>query len=259
VLKHEEEGVLMKDYRIHYRLDPKQIARGGQAEVFRATHKSSGQIVAIKRRTESSEVATARMRREIEVQARVQHVNVMPILDFDTDDHAWFVMPFALRSLDDVTLPLGVDDLAEVIRDAASGLQVAHELGFIHRDVKPSNVLWLEDSDGARWVVADWGLVRRPAGQTTVDRTRPGGVALGTDGFAPPESYVDSHAATSAWDIYSLGRLAAWAVTGTRPVPSNELVLLCYKNRVRQNGQQASCWSNACARAVRNVAIESGL
>jgi serine/threonine protein kinase len=149
----------------------------------------------------STATSTDRMRREIDVQSKLQHPNVMPVLDFDADEFSWFTMPIAADSLGIRTAPLAVDELKRVLLDAAAGLQTAHSSGLVHRDVKPHNILRLNDQHGDRWVVADWGVVRRPAGQTTAHHTRVGDT-IGTDGFAPQESYANSHEATVAWDIY---------------------------------------------------------
>lgn len=183
----------------------------------------TGEVVALKRRIDASAVATDRMRREIQVQEQLRHQNVMPVLDFDGDDFGWFTMPMAVESLGALSVPMSVEELKNALREAACGLQAAHECGLVHRDVKPHNILRLQTTDRDRWVVADWGIVRRPRGQTTAHHTRTG-VAVGTDGFAPPESYTDSHEATAAWDVYSLGRVAAWASSGSMPTPNMDLV-----------------------------------
>jgi len=177
----------MADFHKSYRLSPRPIAVGGQAEVFRAEHKLTGEVVALKRRTGGGTAGSDRMRREVQVQSAIQHRNVMPIIDFDADAFAWFAMPLAEGALDSLACPVDVDQLKAVLRDAAAGLLAAHTLGFVHRDIKPSNILKLIDADGERWVVADWGIVRRPEGQTTANDTLRGAV-LGTEGFAPPEA-----------------------------------------------------------------------
>jgi serine/threonine protein kinase len=209
----------MSDYHEKYRLDAAPIGDGGQADVFRAQNRKTGQVVALKRRKGGLDEARDRMRREIQVQSSIEHPNVMPILDFDPDDYLWYTMPFAVNTLDKLHVPMEVSLLSEIVRSAAEGARAAHEKGFVHRDIKPSNLLLLEEG---LWVVADWGIVRRPHGQTTVRHTRTG-VLLGSEGFAPPEAHDSAHSATTAWDSYSLGRVTAWASTGKFPAPNIEL------------------------------------
>ena len=210
----------MSDYHDLYRLDATPIGDGGQAHVFRAQNGNSGDFVALKRRKGALDEAKDRMRREIEIQSSINHPNVMPILDYDRDEYQWFTMPLAEYSCDTLSLPIDSTILSEILKSAAEGVQAAHANGFVHRDIKPSNLLLLQNGN---WVVADWGIVRRPHGQTTVKHTRTG-VLLGSEGFAPPEAHDTAHSATAAWDSYSLGRVAAWASTGKWPVPNIELI-----------------------------------
>ncbi|MEV0878636.1 serine/threonine-protein kinase [Micromonospora echinofusca] len=200
--------------RKDYALDPRPIARGGQATVFAATHKRSGRRVAFKRVNIRHVDMVARMKREIEAATLFgDHPHVMPVLDHDSA-FEWFVMPLA-----EATALTLARDLAETgaLRDLVSAicqaLRLPHEQGWIHRDLKPDNLLRLD----GRWVVADWGLGRRPRGQTTdAHRTRMG-TAFGTEGFAAPELAVDAHAAGPPADIYSIGQIIGWALTGALP------------------------------------------
>ncbi|MFE6946441.1 protein kinase domain-containing protein [Streptomyces chartreusis] len=102
-------------------------------------------------------------------------------------------------------------ELRTLVDALTSVLAAAHEHGWLHRDIKPSNILYLD----GRWTPADWGFVRRPRGQTT----KPGrtGLYIGTEGFAAPELSVTPHEATASSDIYSIGGVIAWALTGKLP------------------------------------------
>lgn len=203
--------------------------RGGQAVVFRGVHKASGIEIAFKRRLSQWSKAGARMGREIEI-ARIlsAHPNVMPVLDFEAQ-HRWFIMPLADATAEEQFLQLkDPTHLHRMIKSVASALAEAHRHGWRHRDVKPQNILLLH----GRWTLADWGTVRRPRGQTTfAGRT---GAHIGTPGFAPPELFPGPHApefpagphdlSVPATDIYSLGRVAAWALTGQWPQANIPLI-----------------------------------
>jgi hypothetical protein len=200
--------------RRDYACPRERVPDGGQADVFRATHKPTGTIVALKKLHQKypPERQVARMRREIEIgQLLAGHPHAMPILDFSTD-HTWFVMPWAEATAEDRRESLKEPaQLRALVNALASVLATAHEHGWLHRDIKPSNILCLD----GRWTLADWGIVRRPRGQTTkVGRT---GLYIGTEGFAAPELSETPHEATESSDIYSIGRVIAWALTGELP------------------------------------------
>jgi serine/threonine protein kinase len=205
------------------------LGRGGYAEVFRAEIRDRpGAVVAFKRPLPGVELAQERMAREISVQRSLDHENIMPILD-SAEDSSWFVMPLADGNLEDLrtSWDLGgdIEYVAGILRAIGAGLQFAHESGYIHRDVSPRNILALpnEETGQPRWVIADWGLVRRRPGQTTRRLTETG-ESLGTAGFAAPETWDDAHAADVQADVYSLGRVAAWLLTGAWPAPNRPLL-----------------------------------
>src|SRR5439155_9162556 len=114
----------------------------------------------------------------------------------------------------------------------------------------PRNVLALPYSaqpSGRRWVVADWGIVKRPAGDTTHRYTRTG-EGLGTEGFAAPETWDDAHHVGCEADVYSLGRVVAWLLTGKWPRPH---VPLLPDGPMR--GLVAECTEFNPARRIRTV------
>jgi serine/threonine protein kinase len=178
----------------------------------------------------------------------------MPILDA-ADDWSWFVMPLAQDNLDELRRKgqlVGDASLvaAEIIDAVTRGLEPAHGPGYVHRDISPRNILALPDSTtpaGRRWVVADWGLVRRPAGDTTHRYTQTG-EGLGTQGFAAPETWTNAHHVGPEADVYSLGRVVAWLLTGRWPVPN---VPLLPDGPLR--GLVAECTESSPARRVRTV------
>jgi serine/threonine-protein kinase len=211
-----------RDPRNDYALEPKPLRHGGQAEIFLAKRKLTNEEVIFKRAHDKSRASLARMRREINVLRELGHPNAMSVLDH-SPDYSWYTMPVADLVLADITPPLDDALLVELISDCVQGLAVAHECGWVHRDISPGNIMRVTLEGQPRWVLADWGLVRRPRGMTTALRTRPG-VSFGTDGFAAPEMWDDAHTADARADIYGLGRVIAWATTGRWPVPNVPLV-----------------------------------
>ncbi|ATW46677.1 AbiJ-related protein [Streptomyces peucetius] len=200
--------------RKDYACPREPVPDGGQADVFEAVHKPTGTTVALKKLHSKypPERQVARMRREIEIgQLLNGHPHAMPVLDFGAD-HTWFVMPWAqATAAQRQELLREPAELRALVDALASVLATAHEHGWLHRDIKPSNILHFE----GRWTLADWGIVRRPRGQTTkVGRT---GLYIGTEGFAAPELSVAPHEATASSDIYGIGRVIAWALTGELP------------------------------------------
>jgi serine/threonine protein kinase len=144
----------------------------------------------------------------------------MPVLDADPES-TWFVMPFAQFTAEQRRDQLtDLPGLRKLVSALCSVLSAAHKEGWVHRDIKPANVL-LHDG---RWVLADWGIARRPRGQTTDPQRTRVGVRFGSDGFAAPELSDDAHRATATADVYSLGQLIGWAVTGEMPAVNVPLI-----------------------------------
>src|SRR6266567_2712668 len=184
--------------RSEYRLKHPPLGVGGQAEVFEAMRRGTNEKVALKRVNARDVAAISRMKHEVEVQRSLNHPHIMPIFDF-APDYSWYTMPVACRILGKLSPPLPEQMVMEVVRHCALGLAHAHAHENIHRDVTPNNIVQLLDSGGTRWVVCDWGLVRR-RGLTTVVRMIPHGT-FGTEGFSAPELWDNPHDAGKAVDV----------------------------------------------------------
>jgi len=205
---------LARGKKTDYSLDPQPLDEGGQGAVFRAGHKPTCIPVALKRLRFHDDDSVHRMGREISAGNRYgSHPNVMPVLDADPDGR-WFIMPLAdgsaARHADRLRETRTLRDLVEAV---CEGLRQPHADGWVHRDIKPANILLLE----GRWVVGDWGLNRRPLGQSSGSRRTRTGTGFGTEGFAAPEMSGDPHDSTPATDIYSIGQLIGAVLTGRRP------------------------------------------
>ncbi|WIN00438.1 protein kinase [Actinoplanes oblitus] len=207
--------------RRSYALDATPIADGGQATVFGARHRASGTRVAFKRLNRRSVDDIARMRREIEAGQRYgDNAHVVPVLDFDPGA-SWLVMPLASGTAEEVLDEL--EDprrLLDLVAAVCAGLRRPHQDGWVHRDLKPTNILRLD----GEWAVADWGLGRRPRGQTSQPGRTRAGFLYGTEGFAAPELSDDAHEAGPQADIFSIGQLIGWAVTRQWPRANRPLI-----------------------------------
>ncbi|MFD3922877.1 protein kinase [Streptomyces sp. NPDC058595] len=208
-------GLSARGRKSDYRMDRVAFAPdGGQAEVFRAVHKPSDTVVAYKRRHSQRSGARRRMEREVTIAQRLRgHPHVMPVLDHDPA-FGWFVMPMAQGTLAEGRSEVRSDEaLRELVDAVCAALAAAHEHDWVHRDIKPENILLLN----GRWTVADWGIARRPRGETSA-AGRLTNTSLGSGGWSAPELKSDPHnGACPASDIYSLGQVIGWILTGDLP------------------------------------------
>jgi serine/threonine protein kinase len=203
-----------------YKLEAKPFSIGGQAQLFHGRAKADDSPIVFKRRLAGSLAARHRLAREVSVQRKLSAVtpHVMPVLDWDATHHEWYVMPRGLRCMDQLQPPLSDDQLLQIVHAVLNALEHADKLGHPHRDLKPANIIELETEEGGtRWVAADWGVTRRPLGQTTSPLTVVGAM-IGTIGYAAPESYIDGHKLGLTADLYSLGQVIGWALTGQHPI-----------------------------------------
>jgi serine/threonine protein kinase len=161
-----------------YKLSARPLGEGSYAKVFRAEHRVTGDLVALKKARLGRE-AHARIRREIEAQQQLApHPNIMPILDYDPG-YCWYTMPIAEGTLESLRSELDDEALTSIILNLADGLEVAHQQEMVHRDISPSNILALPGSRPGtrRWVAADWGMVSKTYGSRSPRLTRTGAIA----------------------------------------------------------------------------------
>jgi len=207
LLQGRADGLVLGQYVI---LD--RIGEGGMGQVYKAKHRGLGRIVAVKvirkDRLDNAD-AVGRFQREIRAASKLSHPNV--VLAYDADqigDTHLMVMEYVegtdLSCLVKERGALPVAKACECIRQAALGLQHAHEKGMVHRDIKPANLLVAK---GGQVKVLDLGLSRfQRAVSETMDATltRTGSV-MGTPDYMAPEQARDSHTVDIRADIYSLG------------------------------------------------------
>ena len=220
-----------------------KLGKGGMGVVLKAQHRRMKRTVAIK--VLSSDAmkqagAIERFRREVEAAANLSHPNVVTAYDADEYQGMHYL---AMEYVDGRDLakmvkeqgPLGVQQAAECILQAARGLQYAHSKGIIHRDIKPGNLLL--DKDGTVKVL-DMGLARIAEVEADLggaERLTTAGQVMGTCDYMAPEQSLDTHQADARADVYSLGCTLYRLLTGNPPYEaesSAKLFLLHLKSPI---------------------------
>jgi tetratricopeptide (TPR) repeat protein len=205
-----------------------RIGNGGSSTIFLATHVAIHRPVALKvlptTRNDNPE-AVARFYREATAAAMLDHPNIADIYDIHrADDMHFLVMEFIygpdLEDLVRKTGPLSPGRAAAYIRQAAAGLQHAHEAGLVHRDVKPGNLL--VDRCGTVKIL-DLGLVRIFQSDDGLTRGQNFRYVLGTLDYQAPEQAIDSHEVDIRADIYSLGGTLYFLLTGQPVFPEGTI------------------------------------
>lgn len=212
-----------------YRID-ERIGMGGMGVVFRATDTHLNRTVALKvmaGRLAGNEEFTQRFEREADIMARLDSPHVVAILDHGVEDGVpWIATQFVqggdLSDLLRENGQLPLTRAANVCAQIAEALSDAHDVGVIHRDVKPSNVLLRERSPEARGAepfayLCDFGIAH--AGSTGLTQT--GGVAGSWAWLAPERTKGDPGTARS--DVYALGCVLWATLTGRAPYSGSDV------------------------------------
>ncbi|HSE08682.1 MAG TPA: protein kinase [Nocardioidaceae bacterium] len=204
------------------------VGRGGMGTVWLCRDQVLGREVAVKQigmLPGESATDAARARREARSSAALNHRNVVSVFDVaEGDSGAWLVMEYVpSRTLGQIINedgPLAPRRAAEIGAQVAAGLAAAHQVGTIHRDVKPGNILVGEDGVAK---ISDFGIARG-AGDDQLTRT---GLVTGTPSYFSPELARGEDPGPES-DVYALGATLYLAVEGRPPYPEhrNPIALL---------------------------------
>ena len=199
-----------------------EIGKGGMGQVFRAEHAMMGREVAVKvlPRAKSTPESETAFRREMRMLGRLDHENLVRAFDAGYDAMVYYLVTELVPGIDlkhyvQKHGPLDEETAASVIAQAARGLGYAHEQGLVHRDVKPGNLLVMQDG---RVKVLDLGL----AGSQLEDEALRIGRVVGTMDYIAPEQIRAPDDVGPSADIYSLGCTLYYAVTGRPPFPGGD-------------------------------------
>ena len=214
-----------------YRIE-RELGGGGMSRVFVATELALGREVVIKVVSPDAmdSGAAERFAREVQLAARLQHTNIVPVLAAgEADGTAYYTMPYVRGESLRARMargPVPVDEARALLRDVLRALAHAHAAGIVHRDVKPENVLL--SGDGA--LVADFGIAKAiglafgdtidtgpeaTAGGARTALTRVG-TSLGTPAYMAPEQ-VAGDVVDARTDLYAWGLMAWELLAGRHP------------------------------------------
>ncbi|MEU2419769.1 protein kinase [Streptomyces sp. NPDC007851] len=221
---HKDDPRSLGGYRLVDRL-----GAGGMGIVYRGRSRS-GREVAVKvvhAQYAADPVFRARFRQEIEAARRVSGAFTAPVLDADPDAAApWMATQYvpgqSLAARIRAHGALRVTELRPLALGLVEALREIHRAGMVHRDLKPANVLMA--GDGPR--VIDFGISRAAENHNTLTET---GQMVGTPPFMSPEQFTDARTVGPASDVFSLGALLVYCVTGRGPFDADSPYLTGYR------------------------------
>ncbi|MGB4709821.1 MAG: SUMF1/EgtB/PvdO family nonheme iron enzyme [Fuerstiella sp.] len=205
------------------------IGKGGMGDVYQARHRKMERTVALKvinRGLIRKAEAIDRFHREVKAAAQLSHSNIVTAYDADhAGDFHFMVMEFVdgvdLSQTVKVRGALPIAEASDYVRQAAIGLQHAHERGMVHRDIKPHNLMVTADGTVK---ILDFGLASLAPEASEANDSDPArsdltaaGAIMGTPDFISPEQAKDARQVDIRSDIYSLGATFYYLLSGRVP------------------------------------------
>lgn len=196
-----------------------KLGEGGFGTVYKALDPTFGRVVAIKvMKPGTDETLAQRFRNEAAACGSLRHKNIVSVYDFgDAEGLLYLVMEYVagedLQKAMARGRPMGLEEKVQILYEVADGLYAAHKQKIIHRDIKPANVMLTED--GVR--LMDFGIARR---KRDARLTTPG-MLVGSYAYMAPEQLMGG-APDERTDIWSLGVMSYYLLTGTHPFETKE-------------------------------------
>lgn len=193
----------------------RKVGEGGMATVYLAMQESLDREVALKVMSPTLAANAAfceQFMKEGRIAARLTHPHLMTVHDIGEEHGVYYLASEYLPAgtLRDRMEGIGVAEALEIAREVASGLGFAHESGFVHRDVKPGNIMFRNDGTA---VLADFGIAK--AIKATASQTMTG-TTIGTPDYMSPEQ-AQANPVDGRADLYSLGAVLFECLAGHKP------------------------------------------
>jgi len=207
-----------------------KLGEGGMAVVFKAYDSRLEREVAVKiirQEKVTSEKFLKRFAREAKALAKLNHSNIIPIIDYGEHENLPFlVMPYITGGTLKQKLgkPIPYNEAAKILIPIANALAHAHLLGIVHRDIKPSNILL---TDNGKPMLSDFGVAKILEMEETAELTDTG-VGIGTPEYMSPEQAMGK-AVDGRTDCYALGIVFYEMVTGRKPFQADTPLAVAIK------------------------------
>ncbi len=214
-----------------------ELGAGGMGIVYRARHALLRRETAVKLLPpdRAGKATIQRFEREVKLTARLKHPNTVTVYDYGRTPDGMFY--YAMELLEGATLeqivlrtgPMPVGRVLHVLEQVTGALAEAHELGLIHRDIKPANIMLC--NQGGQMDVAkvlDFGLVKELEGESP--EVTQANAITGTPLYLAPEALINAAAVDARSDLYALGAVAYYLLTGDHVFRGESLIEVCSKH-----------------------------
>jgi serine/threonine protein kinase len=207
----------------------KQMGQGGMASVYLAVQESFGRQVALKIMSDQlgkDDVWANRFMHEARIVAQLSHSNIVPVFDVGSHQGRFYISMESLKGggLEErMAKGLSVPEAIKIVCGVAAGLDYAGSKGFVHRDIKPDNIMFRDDGTP---VILDFGIAKQKDGDSKMTKT---GTIVGTTGYMSPEQAMGQELDERS-DIYSLGVMMYELLTGHVPFRGETAVAVLLKH-----------------------------